>query len=290
MIIFTLCSTKGGVGKTTLAANTGGLLADLGFRVLLIDADPQASLTKYYEEKDLAPAGLYDVITRGIVTERAISSTKIQNLDLIYSDAAPSEKNGETDLQSWLAAKIDRGHRLKAALRSPLVTENYDVVIIDTQGAQGALQDDATLAADILISPIPPSVIDAREFCNTTQELLKRLTSPITQPGPMKAVLYRMDRTRNAAAIAGQIREKFIEMRGRVDVMDTVIPSTKAYTEAATARLPVHQFDPVRTGASPCAAEVMQAFILELIPSLRTLTEEPAFHDDEAQVAEGVPT
>ena len=46
MLTFTITSTKGGVGKTTLTANLGALLADMGQRVLLIDADAQASLSK----------------------------------------------------------------------------------------------------------------------------------------------------------------------------------------------------------------------------------------------------
>ena len=49
MIGITVVSTKGGVGKTTLSANLGALLADLGVRVLLIDADVQPSLTRYYK-------------------------------------------------------------------------------------------------------------------------------------------------------------------------------------------------------------------------------------------------
>ena len=46
--VISVVSTKGGVGKTTLTANLGGLLAALGLRVLAIDADKQASLSKYY--------------------------------------------------------------------------------------------------------------------------------------------------------------------------------------------------------------------------------------------------
>jgi chromosome partitioning related protein ParA len=48
MIKFTITSTKGGVGKTTLTANLGALLADMGLRVLLVDADVQPSLSKYF--------------------------------------------------------------------------------------------------------------------------------------------------------------------------------------------------------------------------------------------------
>ena len=68
MIKFTITSTKGGVGKTTLTANLGALLADMGLRVLLIDADVQPSLSKYFPlAAPRAPAGLTQVIVRGEV-------------------------------------------------------------------------------------------------------------------------------------------------------------------------------------------------------------------------------
>jgi len=68
MITFTIASTKGGVGKTTLTANLGALLADMGLRALLVDADVQPSLSKYFPLSPSQPvAGLTDVIVRGEV-------------------------------------------------------------------------------------------------------------------------------------------------------------------------------------------------------------------------------
>ena len=65
MIKFTITSTKGGVGKTTLTANLGALLADMGLRVLLVDADVQPSLSKYFPLAAAQPAaGLTEVILR----------------------------------------------------------------------------------------------------------------------------------------------------------------------------------------------------------------------------------
>src|SRR5699024_4755437 len=54
-MIVTVCSTKGGVGRTTLTANLGGFLADAGYRVLLVDADIQPTLSSYYRKRSTTP-------------------------------------------------------------------------------------------------------------------------------------------------------------------------------------------------------------------------------------------
>ena len=170
MIKFTITSTKGGVGKTTLTANLGALLADMGLRVLLIDADVQPSLSKYFPLVKRTPvAGLTEVIVRGQVTASCITPTVYPNLHIVVSD------DPEGHLPNWLLNRIDRGFRLRFALQSPAVAEHYDCVLIDTQGAIGPLQDAALMAADILVSPITPEILSAREFKDGTMELLERL-------------------------------------------------------------------------------------------------------------------
>lgn len=267
MIKFTVTSTKGGVGKTTLTANLGALLADMGLRVLLIDADVQPSLSKYFPLATPKPtAGLTEVIVRGEVTEPCITATMYQNLDIVVSD------DPEGNLPHWLLNRIDRGFRLRFALQSPVVSGAYDCVLIDTQGAVGPLQDAAVLAADILISPITPEILSAREFKDGTMELLDRLepgSALGATLGPMKAVIYRQDRTTDARIIASGIRDDFIKFKGRVSVLDTVVPHAKAYKEAATLRIPVHRHERKREGVTPSASTVMHRLAWELIPSLQ---------------------
>lgn len=267
MIKFTVTSTKGGVGKTTLTANLGALLADMGLRVLLIDADVQPSLSKYFPLATPKPtAGLTEVIVRGEVTEPCITATMYQNLDIVVSD------DPEGNLPHWLLNRIDRGFRLRFALQSPVVSGAYDCVLIDTQGAIGPLQDAAVLAADILISPITPEILSAREFKDGTMELLDRLepgSALGATLGPMKAVIYRQDRTTDARIIASGIRDDFIKFKGRVSVLDTVVPHAKAYKEAATLRIPVHRHERKREGVTPSASTVMHRLAWELIPSLQ---------------------
>jgi chromosome partitioning related protein ParA len=267
MIKFTVASTKGGVGKTTLTANLGALLADLGLRVLLIDADIQPSLSKYFALTSTRPsAGLTDVLLNGEITPSCITATAIPNLDIVVSD------DPEGHLPNWLLNRIDRGVRLWRALQSPLVTDVYDCVLIDTQGAIGPVQDAAILAADVLVSPITPEVLSAREFRDGTLELLERLEPGSafgTTLGPVKAVIYRQDRTADARLIADGIRQDFIRLEGRFSVLDTVVPHAKAYKEAATLRIPVHRHERRRDGVMPSASVVMHELAWELMPALK---------------------
>ena len=267
MITFTIASTKGGVGKTTLTANLGALLADMGLRVLLVDADVQPSLSKYFPLSPPQPAaGLTDVLVRGEVVAASITPTVFPNLHLVASD------DPEGRLPNWLLGRIDRGFRLRHALRAGLVPSAYDCVLIDTPGAIGPLQDAAVMAADVLVSPITPEILSAREFRDGTMELLARLepgSALGAPPAPVKAVIYRQDRTADARLIVAGIAREFDRPHERVSLLKTVVPHAKAYKEAATLRVPVHQHERRREGTMPSAWSVMHCLAWELMPSLR---------------------
>jgi len=264
-IKITIMSTKGGVGKTTQTANLGGILADLGQRVLLVDADAQPTLSSYFELKHQASYGLSALIT-GPRLEGIISHTTIDNLDLIVSD------DPEGALQNWILHTPDGRVRLKHLLSK--FDDDYDFILIDTQGAVGPLQDAAVLAADLLLSPIPPEILSAREFTRGTLGMLERL-QPMTYMGapvgPLYGLIYRMDRTVDAQRIAHELRRESAPSKGQIRILDTVIPSTVAYREAATSRLPVHQWEKRRSGPSASARETMLTLVQELFPHLRDL-------------------
>ena len=271
MITFSVVSTKGGVGKTTLAANLGALFADFGLRVLMIDADYQPALSNYFHLSHRAPKGLTGVLTVGALLPEMISSVQLPppegfgtarqgralnpsgKLDLVFSDAPTGEA------QLWLSNQMNYFLRLRQVIHNPLVGDLYDVVVIDTQGASGKLQDAAAVAADRLILPVSPDTLSTREFLTATMDLLDRLNTSTTQPPTIQALLYKQSNTNNSRDIATAVREKYIQLRGNVSVLDTVIPVATAFERSASLRLPVHWLD-------KRAGQLMHELAWELVP------------------------
>lgn len=262
----TITSTKGGVGKTTLTANLGGILADLGQRVLLVDADVQPTLSSYYPLETLAHKGLTGLITEATI-DGVISHLAIPNLDLIVSD------DPQGALQNWILHTPDGRVRLKHLLAK--FDETYDIILIDTQGAVGPLQDAAVLAADLLLSPIPPEILSAREFTRGTLGMLERL-QPMrylgASVGQLYGVIYRIDRTIDAERIEQELRRESSADQEQIRIMETVIPAMVAYRESATAQIPVHRWEVKRTGPTPSARDTMLTLVRELFPHLGDVT------------------
>src|SRR3546814_7572195 len=98
MQVVSIISTKGGVGKTTTAANLGGFVADAGLRVLLLDFDIQPTLSSYYELTHRAAGGTYDLLAFNEQRieqriEQLVSRTVITGLDLVVSNVDRGEPN-----------------------------------------------------------------------------------------------------------------------------------------------------------------------------------------------------
>lgn len=256
-LFITVCSTKGGVGKTTTTANLAGLLADSGLRVLMVDADIQPTLSSYYPIRHKAREGLFHLVTGpGTDLEQTISQTSIERLDIVLSD------DPQGQLENWILHTPDGRVRLKRNLRQ---VTSYDIVLVDTQGAVGPLQDVAVLAADLLLSPVTPEILAAREFVRGTATMLERLEPMkyLGAPVPhLYALIYRMDRTVDARSIAAGLRgQLFASSPGSITVLETVVPASVMYRQASTAKIPVHLCDPK-------AKEVQAALVRELLPHL----------------------
>lgn len=165
MLAVSIISTKGGVGKTTAAANLGALLADAGLRTLLIDVEIQPGLSSYYKIIKMAECGIYELIANNEQNlERLISHTSIDNLHIIYSN------DPQGQLNTLLLHAPDGRLRLRNLM--PIFEDHYDVVIFDSPGARGILVEMSILASDLIISTVTPDMLTAREFKRGTLQLI----------------------------------------------------------------------------------------------------------------------
>jgi len=267
MQVLSVISTKGGVGKTTIAANLGGLMADAGLRVLLLDLDVQPTLSSYYALAQRAPGGIYELLAfNERRVEQLVSRTVISGLDLIVSN----DHRGE--LNTLLLHAADGRLRLRHLL--PTFALHYDLMLIDTQGARSVLLEMAVLASDFALSPVTPEILAARELQRGTLQMLEDI-APYQhlgiKPPPLHLVINRVHPiSANARLVQRALRELFQGQDG-ICVLDTTVPAIEAYPRAATLGLPVHQVEYRQpTGrVAPAAIDTMRALAGELLPQRR---------------------
>ncbi|VFR38401.1 Chromosome partitioning ATPase in PFGI-1-like cluster, ParA-like [plant metagenome] len=267
MRVVSIISTKGGVGKTTTAANLGGLLADAGLRVLLLDLDVQPTLSSYYELALRAPGGIYELLAfseRQI--EQLVSRTTIAGLDLVLSN------DDRRELNTLLLHAPDGRLRLRHLL--PVLEPRYDLVLIDTQGARSVLLEMAVLASDLALSPVTPEILAARELRRGTIQLLEDI-APYRhlgiEPPPLHLLINRVHPvSANARMIQQALRDLFQQHEG-IRVLDTDVPAIEAYPRASTRGLPVHRVEyRQRPGrVAPAALDTMRSLATELFPQWR---------------------
>lgn len=259
-----IIATKGGIGKTTTGANLGAISADAGLRTLLIDADPQPSVSSFFQLEYEAPHGFYELIAQNDTNpESIISRTAIPNLSVITNNDPHSQ------LVNMMLQAPDGRIRLRNLINN---FSDFDLVIIDTQGTRTVIQEMAVLASDVAISPIQPHMLAAREFHRGTGQLFSDLSGftalGLTIP-PCKIVINMLDQTADARVIADLIRDNFNE--GRFEVLRTTIPQAVSFRSAATHAVPTHRLE-YRAPAdrkSPAALDILRDLAIELFPEWR---------------------
>ncbi|MBB1074547.1 ParA family protein [Rhodoferax sp. 4810] len=152
MEVWTIANQKGGVGKTTTTVTLGGLLAAWGFRTLMIDIDPHASLSSYFGyDPDQLERSSFDVFLaiterRHVIVHDVILETQSERLHLIPATI------GLAGLDRQSGRLEGMGLALKKALRQ--LISDYDYVLVDCPPVLGILLINALAACDCLIIPV----------------------------------------------------------------------------------------------------------------------------------------
>jgi chromosome partitioning protein len=152
MQIWTVANQKGGVGKTTTAVSLAGVLARRGQRVLLVDMDPQGSLTSYFglEPGNTGSNSLYELFSasaegRVVVLAGLLRPTAVAGLSLLPASTALATLDRKLGAREGMGLVVQRGIQGAAA--------QFDTVILDCPPTLGVLMVNALAASDRLIIP-----------------------------------------------------------------------------------------------------------------------------------------
>lgn len=181
--IFATANQKGGVGKTTTAITLGSSLSIFGCRVLLVDLDPQASLTNHLavepEKLEYSVANLIISESDSLnPSEAVINKYRLKNGGCI--DLIPSNIN-LARIEAELSNSKGGGLKLKEKLK--FFYDNYDYIIIDSSPALSVLLISAVAASDEIIIPVMSDFLSVRGvelLLSTIDKIEKALDSKCT--------------------------------------------------------------------------------------------------------------
>ncbi|MFY0405997.1 ParA family protein [Solicola sp. PLA-1-18] len=147
-LVLALCNQKGGVGKTTTTINLGAALAETGRRVLLVDFDPQGSLTVGlgFHAHELELSVYHLLMEPDVALGDVLLKTRTDGVDLLPSNIDLSAA------EMRLVTEVGREQTLARVLRQ--ARSEYDVILIDCQPSLGLLAVNALTAADGVIIPL----------------------------------------------------------------------------------------------------------------------------------------
>ncbi|MBZ0153483.1 MAG: AAA family ATPase [Planctomycetes bacterium] len=169
---------KGGVGKTTTTVNLGAAIARQGFRVLLLDMDPQANLTVHVDKRpDLESHTLTSLLVEDAPLQDLVQPTSIANLFVVPSDTSLA------GVEQVLANRIGRETILREALDAFPGAKDFDFVLFDCPPSLGVLSANALVAADHVVIPMQAEYLSLQGMAKLLEviQLVQKRLNPALQ-------------------------------------------------------------------------------------------------------------
>ena len=230
--IIAVANQKGGVGKTTTAVNLTAALGARGYRVLLVDVDPQGNSTSGLgvNKRDLRQS-TYELLLSSLLPEQVLRHTEFKNVDLLPSNIALAGAEIE------LVELENRATRLKAALLR--IREQYDFILIDCPPSLGIITINALTACDTVLIPIQCEyyALEGLSQLMITLRQVKRLYNPRIEIEGVVLTMY--DGRLNLTTQVVEELKRVLPQK----IYRTVIPRNVRLSEAPSYGQPVLYYD-----------------------------------------------
>ena len=237
--IISMCNQKGGVGKTTTTINLGAALAEYGRKVLLVDFDPQGSLSVGLglnpHEMDFTIYNL--LMERDVDIHDVVVPSGVPGMDLLPSNIDLSAAEVQ------LVHEVAREQTLQRVL-APAIKE-YDVILIDCQPSLGLLTVNALTASDGVIVPLECEYFALRgvALLKTTIDKVKERLNPRLEIDGVLGTMF------DGRTLHGrEVMERLVQAWGDT-VFHTVIRRTVKFSDSTVAGEPITSYASDSTGA-----------------------------------------
>jgi chromosome partitioning protein len=236
--VMAVANQKGGVGKTTTAVNLGAALAELGYRVLVVDLDPQGNATTGLgvNARNLQ-SSIYDVIMNNAPIDDCVEPTSLRNL--FVAPATIDLAGAEIELVPAFSREL----KLRRALED--VADDFDFTLMDCPPSLGLLTINGLAAATEVVVPIQCEYYALEGLGQLLRNvgLVKTNLNPRLEVSAIILTMYDA-RTKLADQVATEVRSHFGDT-----VCRNIVPRTVRLSEAPSFGQPVIVFDPSSRGA-----------------------------------------